>query len=909
MADIKTSIILDDKQYTTKIKAAEKSASALGSALSQAAVQGTNAMSSLAQGADKIKSSMSSLGTTIAGVGLVAFANSALESVSNMADLAAQVGITTQSMMELQLAGLAAGKSGEEMANMMQKLNIATQNANEGSTKLQSSYLALGLTMAEVNAMTPDERFKAVVKSLANMDDASKRASLGMELLGKQGTKADFKDLQNNIEKTAGSQAENAKAAAAAKDVMDKLATTVQMVKNEFVALAAPLLSWIEPFIGGAGQAKAAAQTLAVAMGVFAAAGTVTAINSIVKAIGTLAASFLGTAETSAVATAAMVANSRAVDTFMTGATGRLGTATAALNTVLAENQAILAMGPPTAARAAIMADNLAAAQSRVAIATQAATATSAAATSTLAAVATAETAVAVEGNAAAAATTRLGTAMTGTAAAGSTLLGMLTKIAAVAALLTFSSDLNEGEDAKIEATKRIGKAMQELSEDELASYYKLTQAQQHLVTNAILAGKQAREALKIGKDATPEGEVKKDPAKGAYVDRSGVEAAKSQLESMSLANRLAKEKAQIDLESIGRSSQLNAIEKASFEAESTFLKEELRIRTEVDKLRQQAATASAGGDTVKAGVLLEQAAILEKQVEMVREQTSEMAKLQIENQKRTDAEKMILYYMDLEKKQATQVADIRRNANQLTMTQDEIMLDNINKRVDAEIDAALKIREALNGNRKFNIDEEKKIRDELREQISPTFDAERKATQDLIDKSRDFSTGWEKAWKDYASNATNAANQAKEMFNTFSQSFESMFEQLVRNGKVEWKSLLEDMVIQLMKSDVQRLFASITSGGAGASGGGFFQSIGKFFSGGFANGGSIPMGGYGIVGESGPEVVNGPATVTPIAPGVTNNIYITAMDSQDVMRALSKAPSTMIYGMAEKGRRDAGGR
>jgi len=49
-----------------------------------------------------------------------------------------------------------------------------------------------------------------------------------------------------------------------------------------------------------------------------------------------------------------------------------------------------------------------------------------------------------------------------------------------------------------------------------------------------------------------------------------------------------------------------------------------------------------------------------------------------------------------------------------------------------------------------------------------------------------------------------------------------------------------------------------------GASGGGFMDSITQFFSGMFANGGTIPAGHFGIAGEAGAELITGPATVIP---------------------------------------------
>lgn len=66
-------------------------------------------------------------------------------------------------------------------------------------------------------------------------------------------------------------------------------------------------------------------------------------------------------------------------------------------------------------------------------------------------------------------------------------------------------------------------------------------------------------------------------------------------------------------------------------------------------------------------------------------------------------------------------------------------------------------------------------------------------------------------------------------------------------------------------------LLGMLAGGMSGASG---LGGIGKLFSGFFADGGSIPAGKFGIVGERGPEMVAGPATVTPNGGGAKVQIH-----------------------------------
>lgn len=80
-------------------------------------------------------------------------------------------------------------------------------------------------------------------------------------------------------------------------------------------------------------------------------------------------------------------------------------------------------------------------------------------------------------------------------------------------------------------------------------------------------------------------------------------------------------------------------------------------------------------------------------------------------------------------------------------------------------------------------------------------------------------------------------------------------------------------------------LFGSLFSGIGGLfSGGGLFGGIGKLFGGFFANGGHLGAGKFGIAGENGPELITGPANVTPMgamAGGPAVNITIQAIDTQ----------------------------
>ena len=83
-------------------------------------------------------------------------------------------------------------------------------------------------------------------------------------------------------------------------------------------------------------------------------------------------------------------------------------------------------------------------------------------------------------------------------------------------------------------------------------------------------------------------------------------------------------------------------------------------------------------------------------------------------------------------------------------------------------------------------------------------------------------------------------------------------------------------------------------------------KGVGSIFGGFFADGGTLPAGKIGIVGERGPEFISGPATITPMTGGggstqVTYNIN--AVDALSFKQMVARDPQFM-YAVSEQGRR-----
>jgi lambda family phage tail tape measure protein len=201
-----------------------------------------------------------------------------------------------------------------------------------------------------------------------------------------------------------------------------------------------------------------------------------------------------------------------------------------------------------------------------------------------------------------------------------------------------------------------------------------------------------------------------------------------------------------------------------------------------------------------------------------------------------------------------------------------------------------------------------KKLIDEVDANTKTLIEAQQKIARETREIQRDFSTGWADAMDDYVENATNGAQQARRIFEQATQGMEDAIIRFVKTGKFNFKDLINDLLTTLLRSRLQELFARIFGGaGARSNSPGLFDvlgsvasSIGKFV--GFkGDGGMIGKGEYGIAGERGPELITGPANVTPLMGNqVTYNIN--AVDAASFQELLARDPQ-FLFAVSETGR------
>lgn len=181
------------------------------------------------------------------------------------------------------------------------------------------------------------------------------------------------------------------------------------------------------------------------------------------------------------------------------------------------------------------------------------------------------------------------------------------------------------------------------------------------------------------------------------------------------------------------------------------------------------------------------------------------------------------------------------------------------------------------------------------------------KAFEDDFNSRRTFLAGWteasQQAINQIQETVANQGAYAKRIFDTITGGFTNSIMKFVETGKLSFKDLFKSLMTEIIKMQMNKLFLSIFGKGG---------PMGSLFAGLFAEGGRIPGGKYGIVGERGPELVSGPANVIGTdqtaalmgGGGITQVTYnISAVDSRSFKDLVASDPA-FIYNVTRAGAR-----
>jgi len=110
---------------------------------------------------------------------------------------------------------------------------------------------------------------------------------------------------------------------------------------------------------------------------------------------------------------------------------------------------------------------------------------------------------------------------------------------------------------------------------------------------------------------------------------------------------------------------------------------------------------------------------------------------------------------------------------------------------------------------------------------VKQYYDAATKGSQQLkqaqaglYEQSRQFNTGWHQALTTYVEDATNGAKVAQNVFNKAFQGMEDLLVNFAKTGKFQWKTFVQNLSEELLRSNIRQLLASVFGGAQDGMGG-----------------------------------------------------------------------------------------
>ena len=146
-----------------------------GGMRSLVAIQGAQLFGQVASGAMSAARSFISMGVAQADV------------IGGQKDLASRLGMTYGELAGLGFAGAQVGVSMQTIGNAATKADVALIKASQGSKVAQAAFAGIGLSVQELEGMSPAERFRAIADSISALPTAAERSRAAIQVFGKAG--------------------------------------------------------------------------------------------------------------------------------------------------------------------------------------------------------------------------------------------------------------------------------------------------------------------------------------------------------------------------------------------------------------------------------------------------------------------------------------------------------------------------------------------------------------------------------------------------------------------------------------------------------------------------------------------------------------------------------------------------
>ena len=282
MANIKVSLELDNQGYISGIKNAETATENLGKTAAKAGKQGadgigqmTNSMDMLSTVTTKANQLVAAVVATFAAVGA-----SSLKMADDIVDTADALGLGAARVHQLNVALEASGGQFGGASALFKGFTQSLGDVEKGSKETIDALYKLGLSKKDIETLSDDQLFQAVVNGLGKMEAGFERNRIAMLLTGRAGDGIDWTKMAEGSSKAIDPELEaRLQAAADAVGAMETAFRNFQLVALEVLA---PVISGVSKLEINADDVRKAIVLLGSAL---AAAFAVSVVGQMFKVI------------------------------------------------------------------------------------------------------------------------------------------------------------------------------------------------------------------------------------------------------------------------------------------------------------------------------------------------------------------------------------------------------------------------------------------------------------------------------------------------------------------------------------------------------------------------------------------------------------------------------------------------
>ena len=228
---------------------------------------------------------LSGFQSAIAGLALGGFITQALNATIAVQRMADATGIASSSVQGFASAITAAGGSTDRALDGISDLVKNLGDASRGSLELQKAFGLVGVSINDLRTLSEQDILRKTVAGLAAMPDSARRTAIGMQLMGESIKGINLQQVNRDLDQYIAKAGNMTGPMASAQKAQQNLAVAMENFRTATLTALAPLLQFlanlktdqIERFITATVQIGAALASIAAGIKVFQVLGAVLA--------------------------------------------------------------------------------------------------------------------------------------------------------------------------------------------------------------------------------------------------------------------------------------------------------------------------------------------------------------------------------------------------------------------------------------------------------------------------------------------------------------------------------------------------------------------------------------------------------------------------------------------------------